>query len=74
MNFSIKDNSEEFKAQSTVAVQKALEEIGIKVEKYAKALCPVGTPESTGKAGYRGGTLRNSITHEVYMESDTKGN
>lgn len=44
---------------------KALEMIGIKAEKYAKALTPVGTPESTGIPGYRGGTLRNSITHQV---------
>ena len=40
------------------------EKIGIDAEKYAKALCPVGTPESTGKKGYRGSTLRNSITHK----------
>lgn len=43
-----------------------LEIIGMKAEKYAKALCPVGTPESTGIKGYRGSTLKNSITHEVY--------
>lgn len=47
------------------ATEKALTEVGIKAEKYAKALCPVGTPESTGKKGYRGGTLRNSITFVV---------
>lgn len=41
------------------------EAIGIKAEKYAKARCPVGTSESTGKRGYRGGTLRNSITHNA---------
>lgn len=33
---------------------KALEIIGLKAEKYAKALCPVDT-----------GNLRNSITHQV---------
>lgn len=43
----------------------ALEKVGVKAEKYAKALTPVGTPESTGIPGYRGGTLRNSITHQV---------
>lgn len=43
----------------------ALEKVGIKAEKYAKALAPVGTPESTGIPGYIGGTLRNSIIHEV---------
>ena len=41
------------------------EAIGVKAEKYAKARCPVGTSESTGKRGYRGGTLRNSITHNA---------
>lgn len=45
--------------------EKILTMIGIKAEKYAKALCPVGTPESTGIKGYRGGTLRNSITFQV---------
>lgn len=49
---------------------KALEMIGIKAEGYAKALCPVGTPESTGIPGYRGGTLRNSITHQVDLSID----
>lgn len=47
------------------AKPKILEIIGLKAEKYAKALCPVGTVESTGKKGYRGGTLRNSITHQI---------
>ncbi len=51
------------------AKAKALETIGIKAEKYAKALCPVGTPESTGQADYIGGTLRNSITHNVDKDS-----
>lgn len=54
-------------------VQKALTMIGIKAEKYAKARCPVGTPESTGKKGYRGGTLRNSITFEVQEDELTVG-
>ena len=49
--------------------EKILTMIGIKAEKYAKARCPVGTPESTGIKGYRGGTLRNSITFQV--EGDT---
>lgn len=47
------------------AKPKILETIGLKAEKYAKALCPVGTVESTRKKGYRGGTLRNSITHQI---------
>ena len=47
------------------ATDRILTMVGIKAEKYAKARCPVGTPESTGKKGYMGGTLRNSITYDV---------
>lgn len=47
------------------STERILTMIGIKVERYAKNRCPVGTPKSTGKKGYRGGTLRNSITFEV---------
>lgn len=52
-----------------MAKARALEIIGGKAESYAKRLCPVGTPESTGIPGYIGGTLRNSITHEQYDEN-----
>lgn len=31
------------------------------IKETAKELCPVGTPESTGKPGYIGGSLRQSI-------------
>ena len=55
------------------AKPKILETIGLKAEKYAKALCPVGTSESTGKKGYRGGTLRNSITHSVSEDTVSIG-
>ena len=59
------DNTEEILSELEEKTDIALTMVGIKVEKFAKALCPVGTPESTGKKGYRGGTLRNSITFEV---------
>lgn len=59
------DNSAEALAGLKRAKARALEIIGLKAEGYAKRLCPVGTVESTGKKGYRGGTLRNSITHAV---------
>ena len=72
MKCEITDNSDEIKRMVDQAMFVAMEEIGIKLEKYAKALCPVGTPESTGKAGYRGGTLRRSITHQLM--SDDQGN
>lgn len=65
MDIKFEDNSEEVLAALHHAVPRALRIIGGKIERYAKKLCPVGTPESTGKPGYRGGTLRNSITFEV---------
>lgn len=60
-----KDNKDEIMNALGDAITTALTGIGIKAEKYAKNLCPVGTVESTGIKGYRGGTLRNSITFEV---------
>lgn len=53
--------------QSKIA--RALEVIGGTAEGYAKLICPVGTPESTGIPGYIGGTLRNSIAHEIRSEN-----
>lgn len=64
-NFKLESHRAEAEDELASATARALEIIGIKAEKYAKALCPVGTPESTGIKGYRGGTLRNSITHQV---------
>lgn len=61
----IGDNSNLILSGLDHAVERALEIIGMKAEAYAKARCPVGTVESTGKKGYHGGTLRNSITHKV---------
>ena len=55
------------------ATETILTMVGIKAEKYAKALCPVGTSESTGKKGYRGGTLRNSITFDVQGDTLSVG-
>lgn len=60
-----RDHSREVLAALDAAEKKILETIGEKAEGYAKKLCPVGTSESTGIQGYRGGTLRNSITHMV---------
>ena len=65
MNVRLTDNSAEALAGLERAKARALGIIGLKAEGYAKRLCPVGTVESTGKKGYRGGTLRNSITHTV---------
>ena len=65
MSVQVIDNSAEALAGLERAKARTLEMIGLKAEGYAKRLCPVGTVESTGKKGYRGGTLRNSITHAV---------
>lgn len=65
MSVRITDNSADVLAGLDRAKARALETIGLKAEGYAKKLCPVGTVESTGIKGYRGGTLRNSITHVV---------
>ena len=65
MAVHFEDHSHEVEEALRHACLRILEMWGIKIERYAKKLCPVGTPESTGKKGYRGGTLRNSITHEV---------
>ena len=65
MSVQFTDNSAQVLSELSRAKARALETIGLKAEGYAKRLCPVGTVESTGIKGYRGGTLRNSITHTV---------
>jgi hypothetical protein len=42
------------------------------VEKYAKELCPVGTPQSTGRPNYIGGSLKKSIRIQKGAPSDDK--
>ena len=74
MNINITESHvDEVISALNAAKPKILETIGLKAEKYAKALCPVGTVESTGKKGYRGGTLRNSITHSVSEDTVSIG-
>lgn len=69
----ITDNSADVQAAMNRAIARALEIIGGKAETYAKALTPVGTPESTHVEHYIGGTLRNSITHAVQGNAVTIG-
>lgn len=73
MNVNVTSNVPQVLKDVDKATRKACIKIGGKAEKYAKALCPVGTPESTGKKGYRGSTLRNSITHDVEGSTVTIG-
>jgi HK97 gp10 family phage protein len=74
MGFKIvEDNTDKIIDAKDLACARALFAIGTKAEAYATKLCPVGTPESTGQKGYRGGTLRQSITFESDDESMTLG-
>ena len=58
MDFKIEENNiPKALTESDESVTRALEMIGLKAEKYAKALAPVDT-----------GNLRNSITHQVRAE------
>lgn len=61
----IKDYSKLVMSAYEQARERSLEMIGLTAEKYAKEICPVGTPESTGIPGYVGGRSRDSITHAV---------
>lgn len=58
MDYKFTDNSQEVLNAKDLAIEKALEMIGIKAEGYAKKDCPVDT-----------GRLRNSISHA--QEKDT---
>lgn len=42
-----------------------------KVQRTAKDLAPVGTPESTGIKGYVGGTLKKSISVKSYPKQQS---
>ena len=53
------DNTEEVSQGIVRAIDRALEEIGLAAEGYAKRACPVDT-----------GNLRNSITHAVESGED----
>lgn len=54
----VEDNTDVFLRELPIAVARALEEIGLVAEGYAKRLCPVDT-----------GRLRNSITHSIDTSS-----
>ena len=71
MSVEFTDNSDHALNELERVKARILESIGLKAERYAKKLCPVGTVESTGKKGYRGGTLRNSINFRVNVTTDT---
>ena len=69
LDYEIKvDNTELVEQEFAKAVAECLEAIGMKVEEYASDLCPVGTEESTGIKGYKGGSLLSTIRHERISE------
>ncbi len=47
------------------AVKEAVKVNAASLEQKAKEICPVGSPETTHKPGYVGGTLRRSISTEI---------
>lgn len=52
-------------AKTTKAETKsALSSAGLRMETVSKEKAPVGTPQSTGIPGYKGGTLRQSLLYE----------
>lgn len=65
IHIEMNDHIDEIMKDLLEREQLIYEAIGVKAEKYAKARCPVGTSESTGIKGYRGGTLRASIGHDA---------
>lgn len=70
MGFEIEeDNIDKILSEVDIACERALVAIGEKAKKYATNLAPVGTPESTGKKGYRGSTLKQSITYKADNET-----
>ncbi|MDE6678321.1 MAG: hypothetical protein K2K02_04700 [Ruminococcus sp.] len=69
MKFKVIDNRTAIISALESAVENTLEEIGMRAEDYAIMNAPVGTPASTGIEHYRGGSLRNSITHKVVENS-----
>ena len=64
MGFTIDviDNSPAYLAAMKEGVAKAVKLIAKQASSNVADITPVGTPESTGKPGYIGGTLKNSIT------------
>lgn len=63
------DNTQAILNVLTKTADKILHTIGQRAETNTKKIIKrkhiIGTPESTGKKGYRGGTLLGSITHVV---------
>lgn len=62
-------NKDEVLAACKEKINDWLEAIGSDAAQTSANFAPVGTPESTGIPNYIGGTLKNSISHEVDAEN-----
>ena len=69
IDVDVQSNLQEILNEFNSKKEMCLEAMGLKGEELAKGYAPVGTPESTGKKGYIGGTLRNSISHTYDNDS-----
>ena len=58
------NNMERHYNELYLEIDAAVQGAGIETEALAKKACPVGTPESTGIKGYKGGRLRSSIQYQ----------
>lgn len=65
----VEDNTDKILHMEKDAVDRALKVAGDRAVSDVKDATPVGTPESTGIKGYKGGTLRRSITRKVQKGS-----
>ena len=65
----VEDNTDKILHMEQATINKALKAAGDRAVSDIKEVTPVGTPESTGIKGYKGGTLRRSITKKVEKNS-----
>ena len=74
MSFEIEENNiDQILSAVDITCERALVAIGIKAQDYATNLAPTGSPETTGKKGYVGGTLQQSIQYKANNETMTLG-
>ena len=60
-----------FREEFAQALDEAMVVASERVREYAIDRCPVGTPESTGIPGYKGGSLKSTIRTEKKSETET---
>ena len=68
---NLKSTIDKFDNVSDIDMMPEIIEATRKVQRSAKDLAPVGTPESTGIKGYVGGTLKASIKSKTFKKEQT---